>query len=98
MAEDLLERAYEEYEATQDFTVAVEEEFAILDPETLSLTGRFEDLKAAAQGTELEQHRRQTYVGRIASAACAPCCAKSSDRPSRSSSKTCPNRWLDPVK
>ena len=56
MAEELLERAHEEYEATQDFTVAVEEEFAILDPETLSLTDRFEDLKAAAQGTELEQH------------------------------------------
>jgi carboxylate-amine ligase len=56
VAGDLLERAYEEYEATQDFTVAVEEEFAILDPETLSLTDRFEDLKAAAQGTELEPH------------------------------------------
>ena len=56
MAKDLLERAYEEYEATQDFTVAVEEEFAILDPETLSLANRFEDLKAAAQGTELEPH------------------------------------------
>ena len=56
MARDLLERAYEEYEATQDFTVAVEEEFAILDPETLSLANRFEDLKAAAQGTDLEAH------------------------------------------
>ena len=39
-----------------DFTVAVEEEFAILDPETLSLTNRFEELKAAAEGTELEEH------------------------------------------
>jgi glutamate---cysteine ligase / carboxylate-amine ligase len=56
VAEELLERAYEEYEATQDFTVAVEEEFAILDPETLSLTDRFEDFKAAAQGTEVEPH------------------------------------------
>ena len=56
MAADLLERAYEDYESTQDFTVAVEEEFSILDPETLSLTDRFEDFKAAAQGTELEQH------------------------------------------
>jgi glutamate---cysteine ligase / carboxylate-amine ligase len=56
VAEELLERAYEEYETTQDFTVAVEEEFAILDSETLSLTNRFEDLKAAAQGTGLEPH------------------------------------------
>ena len=56
MAEELLQQAYAEYEATQDFTVAVEEEFAILDPETLSLTNRFEDLKAAAEGTELEPH------------------------------------------
>jgi len=56
VAEDLLERAYAEYEATQDFTVAVEEEFAILDPDTLALSNRFEELKAAAQGTELEAH------------------------------------------
>ena len=56
MAQELLERAYAEYEATQDFTVAVEEEFAILDPDTLALSNRFEELKAAAQGTELEAH------------------------------------------
>jgi carboxylate-amine ligase len=56
VAKELLERAYEEYEATQDFTLAVEEEFAILDPDTLSLANRFEELKAAAQGTELEPH------------------------------------------
>ena len=54
MAADLLQKAYDEYESAQDFTVAVEEEFAILDPETLSLANRFEDLKAAAEGTELE--------------------------------------------
>ena len=54
MATELLQKAREEYESAQDFTVAVEEEFAILDPETLSLTNRFEDLKAAAEGTELE--------------------------------------------
>jgi glutamate---cysteine ligase / carboxylate-amine ligase len=51
-----LQKAREEYESTTDFTVAVEEEFAIVDPETLSLTNRFEDFKAAAQGTELEPH------------------------------------------
>ncbi len=48
--------AREAYEAGRDFTVAVEEEFAILDPETLSLTNRFEDLQAAAQGGPLEKH------------------------------------------
>ena len=54
--DEQLRVAREAYESTQDFTVAVEEEFAILDPETLALTNRFEELKAAAQGTELEEH------------------------------------------
>jgi glutamate---cysteine ligase / carboxylate-amine ligase len=56
VAAELLEQARAEYESTPDFTVAVEEEFAIVDPETLSLTNRFEDIKAAAQGTDLEPH------------------------------------------
>ena len=46
----------EQFESATDFTVAVEEEFAILDPETLALTDGFEQLKAAAVGTELEPH------------------------------------------
>ena len=46
----------EHFESATDFTVAVEEEFAILDPESLSLTDGFEQLKAAAEGTELEPH------------------------------------------
>ncbi|MDE3189876.1 MAG: YbdK family carboxylate-amine ligase, partial [Acidobacteriota bacterium] len=37
-------------------TVAVEEEFALLDPETLGLVNRFEELQEAAKGTELESH------------------------------------------
>src|SRR5512142_440421 len=48
--------ARERFEAAQDFTVAVEEEFAVLDPETLDLTNRFEELQAAAEGTALEEH------------------------------------------
>jgi carboxylate-amine ligase len=48
--------ARELFEAAPDLTVAVEEEFAILDPESLELVNRFEDLQAAAQGTELEPH------------------------------------------
>ena len=54
--EQQLRAAREAFETTEDFTVAVEEEFALLDPETLSLTNRFEELEAAAQGTELEEH------------------------------------------
>jgi glutamate---cysteine ligase / carboxylate-amine ligase len=48
--------AREAFEDASDFTVAVEEEFAILDPETLSLINRFEELQAAAKDTELEEH------------------------------------------
>jgi carboxylate-amine ligase len=48
--------AHEAFEDGQDFTLAVEEEFALLDPESLELTNRFEELKAAAAGTELDEH------------------------------------------
>jgi len=48
--------AREQYESADDLTIAVEEEFAILDPATLSLVNRFEELKASAKGTELEEH------------------------------------------
>src|ERR687888_1413068 len=48
--------AREGFESATDFSVAVEEEFALLDPETLELTNRFEELQAASVGTELEQH------------------------------------------
>jgi carboxylate-amine ligase len=54
--EEQLRTAREAYEEGSDLTVAVEEEFAVLDPETLSLTNRFEELQAAAQGTPLEDH------------------------------------------
>ena len=54
--EEQLRTAPEAYEEGSDLTVAVEEEFAVLDPETLSLTNRFEELQAAAQGTPLEDH------------------------------------------
>ena len=53
---DQLRFAREQYESAQDLTVAVEEEFAVLDPETLGLSNRFEELQAAAQGTALEEH------------------------------------------
>src|SRR2546430_10099364 len=48
--------ARDAFENADDLTVAVEEEFALLDPETLELTNRFEELKAGAAGTELDEH------------------------------------------
>jgi carboxylate-amine ligase len=40
--------AREVFEASEDFTVGIEEEFGILDPETHELVQRFEELRAAA--------------------------------------------------
>jgi carboxylate-amine ligase len=54
--EEQIAFAHESFENADDLTVAVEEEFALLDPETFELTNRFEELRAAAQGTELEEH------------------------------------------
>jgi glutamate---cysteine ligase / carboxylate-amine ligase len=54
--EQLLRVAREAFDEGDDFTVAVEEEFALLDPVTLGLVNRFEEVKAAAQGTALEPH------------------------------------------
>jgi glutamate---cysteine ligase / carboxylate-amine ligase len=54
--EEQIELAREQFENGTDFTVAVEEEFAVLDPATLSLTNRFEALQAAAKDTPLEPH------------------------------------------
>jgi glutamate---cysteine ligase / carboxylate-amine ligase len=54
--DELIAQARARFEAATDFTVAVEEEFAILDPESLDLTNRFEDVQAAARGTVLEEH------------------------------------------
>jgi glutamate---cysteine ligase / carboxylate-amine ligase len=54
--EKQIRSAREAFEDGQDFTIAVEEEFALLDPDTLDLTNRFEELKAGAAGTELDEH------------------------------------------
>jgi len=54
--EEQIRLAREAFEDAPDFTVAVEEEFAILDPETLGLVNRFEELQAAAKDTDLEEH------------------------------------------
>jgi carboxylate-amine ligase len=54
--DEQLRFAREQYEEARDFTVAVEEEFAILDPDSLDMIGRFNELFAAAQGSALEGH------------------------------------------
>jgi carboxylate-amine ligase len=42
-----LPRAHETFESSTDFTVGIEEEFHLLDPATLRLVPRYEDLNAA---------------------------------------------------
>jgi glutamate---cysteine ligase / carboxylate-amine ligase len=54
--DELIAQARAQFESATDFTVAVEEEFAILDPASLDLTNRFEDVQAAARGTAVEEH------------------------------------------
>ncbi len=54
--EELLAASRAAFEAQPDFTLAVEEEFALLDPATLELVNRFEDLQQAAKGTDVEPH------------------------------------------
>lgn len=44
-----LDSAFEVYEASVDGTVGIEEEFAILDPQTLDMVPRFEELRGAAE-------------------------------------------------
>jgi len=48
-----LDQAVATFADGTDFTVGVEEEFSILDPQTLDLASRFEELRAAAQGDPL---------------------------------------------
>ena len=45
-------RAREAFESSTDFTVGIEEEFHLLDPETLSLVQRFDELYEAATEDE----------------------------------------------
>jgi glutamate---cysteine ligase / carboxylate-amine ligase len=48
-----LDQAVETFAEVSDFTVGVEEEFSILDPETLDLRPRFEELRAAAENDSI---------------------------------------------
>ena len=54
--QELIAASKAAFEEVPDFTLAVEEEFALLDPSSLDLVNRFEEVYAAGQGTELEPH------------------------------------------
>jgi glutamate---cysteine ligase / carboxylate-amine ligase len=51
--QELLATSQASFASGTDLTLAVEEEFALLDPESLELTDRFEELYAAALETDL---------------------------------------------
>src|SRR4051812_28738532 len=51
--QELLATSHASFESGTDLTLAVEEEFALLDPDSLELTDRFEELYAAALETDL---------------------------------------------
>ncbi len=70
--EQLLRVAREAFDEGDDFTVAVEEEFALLDPVTLDLVNRFEEVQAAAQETGILGETWQVRDGRIASIVSQP--------------------------
>jgi carboxylate-amine ligase len=53
-ADEQVRLAREQFDEGADFTLAVEEEFALLDPSTLDLVNRFEELHAAAPGSPLD--------------------------------------------
>ena len=55
----LLANAAAAFEDGTDFTLAVEEEFALLDPDSLELVDRFEELYAAAQRNRPRAERRR---------------------------------------
>src|SRR5215207_5636216 len=46
-------RTRELFEASQDFTIGLEEEFALVDPHSLELVHRFEELHAACLEDEV---------------------------------------------
>src|SRR3954451_2210141 len=50
-------RAREAFEDSQDFTVGIEEEFQILDPDTLALSQRFEEIYEAGRADDVLEER-----------------------------------------
>src|SRR5919206_243079 len=104
--EEQLQFAREGFESGEDLTVAVEEEFAILDPSTHGLVNRFEEFAQAAVGTELEGHlvgeliASEVPIGRSRSrtssaASCRSCSpSRQAHLSSKASTRTCTRRAL----
>jgi carboxylate-amine ligase len=59
-----LDRTKEIFATSKDLTVGLEEEFAVLDPQTLDLVGRFEELRDAAAGDRV---LREAITGELIS-------------------------------
>jgi len=59
-----LDTAEERFAAAEDFTVGLEEEFSILDPATLELAPRYEELRAAA---DADSGVREAVAGELIS-------------------------------
>ena len=55
-ADEQIALAREQFETGRDLTLSVEEEFALLDPETHNMVNRFEDIQVAAEGSELGEN------------------------------------------
>jgi hypothetical protein len=56
--QEQISQARLQFDQAADFTVAVEEEFALLDRETLDLVNRFEELQALARGRAVRPRPR----------------------------------------
>jgi carboxylate-amine ligase len=52
-ADEQIDLARQQFESSTDLTLAIEEEFAVLDPATLGLVNRFEEIVEASAGTEV---------------------------------------------
>jgi len=59
-----LDRAEDRFAVAEDLTVGLEEEFSILDPETLELVPRYEELRAAA---DADSGTREAVAGELIS-------------------------------
>jgi glutamate---cysteine ligase / carboxylate-amine ligase len=57
---EILDGVRERFDRSTDFTVGIEEEYQILDPATLALTNRYEDMAEAA-----DEHMRERLSGEL---------------------------------
>ena len=60
-----LNAARELFETSQDLTVGIEEEWAIIDPQTLELVPKYEALRAAHPSRWARKRARWHYLQRV---------------------------------